>query len=294
MFRRVWAEAREISAKDGLRELSAAFGRNDLFTFASAIAFQVFFALIPLMLFALALLSALGLEEIWTNDLATKLDDSASPAAFAVIDDTVTKVFKERQFFWLTLGAGLTIWKMSGATRSIMDVFDRIYDSDRERSMRERYAVSIGLSIASGLCILAAVAVVQLGPLLVDGPVGALRYVIAIVLLAVAIHLLVAYAPSVRHPAGWVSFGTLIVVVSWLGTSAVYTLYLTNFAQYGSIFGALATIIITFQYLYMAAIAFLAGAQIDGLLRERMEEDDAGEPAKEKGGAGWKPASSTS
>ena len=289
MLGRLRAEARAISAKDALKELVRAFDRNDLLTFASAIAFQVFFALIPLMLFALALLSGLGLSDVWKQDMAPALRDSVSPAAFTLIDDTATKVLSEKQFFWLTIGGVIAVWEMSGATRAIMDVFDRIYEVEDKRTLRERYTASILLAIAAGLMILAAVAVVQLAPLVVEGPIALLRWPLAVVLLSVAIALLVHYAPSQRPSAAWLSFGSLLVVVAWLGTSAVFTLYLTSVADYGSIFGGLATIIVTFEYLYLASIAFLTGAQIDGLVRERVEATPAGKESPR-----WTPASNTS
>src|SRR5215212_11751109 len=151
MLARLRDEARAISAKDALKELLEAFARNDLLTFASAIAFQVFFALIPLALFALALMAGLGLSDVWSQDWAPQIQDKVSPAAFTLIKDTVGKVLSGKQLFWLTFGAVITIWEISGATRAIMDVFDRIYDSERKRSLRERYAVSIALSIAAGV-----------------------------------------------------------------------------------------------------------------------------------------------
>jgi membrane protein len=295
MLGRVRDEARAISAREAVKELLKAFERNDLLTFASAIAFQVFFALIPLALFALALMSGLGLSDVWSRDIAPDLRESASPAAYTLIDDTVRKVLSEKQFFWLTIGAVITIWEMSGATRAIMDVFDRIYESDRRRSFRERYAVSIVLSIAAGALILAAAAAIQLAPLAVDGPVALLRWPLAVLLLSISVALLVRYAPADSHPDGWVSFGSLVVVVAWLGTSLAFTFYLTNFARYGSIFGALATIIVTFEYLYLASIAFLTGAQVDALVRERVEGDASGDGVPEREEAGpWTPASSTS
>jgi membrane protein len=289
MLGRLRDEARAISAKDALKELIKAFDRNDLLTFASAIAFQVFFALIPLMLFALALMAGLGLSDVWEQDWAPEIRDSVSPAAFTLINDTVTKVLSEKQFFWLTIGGVITVWEMSGATRAIMDVFDRIYEVDHKRTLRERYTASILLSIGAGVLILATVAVVQLGPLVVDGPVALLRWPLAVVLLSSAIALLVHFAPSQQPSAGWLSFGSLLVVVAWLGTSTVFTLYLTNIAEYGSIFGGLATIIVTFEYLYIASIAFLTGAQVDGLVRERVEDSSEGKEATQ-----WTPASSTS
>src|SRR4051794_25545628 len=168
MLRRLREEARAASARDALADVLKAFDRNELLTYASAIAFQVFFALIPLMLFALAVMAGLGLSDVWTSDIAPDVRDSVSPAAFTLINDTVTKVLSSRQIFWLTIGAVITVWEMSGATRAIMDVFDRIYECDRKRSFFERYKVSILLSIAAGVLILAAVALVQLVPLVVD------------------------------------------------------------------------------------------------------------------------------
>src|SRR5215216_5524544 len=175
MLRRLRDEARAISARDAIKELLGAYSRNDLLTFASAIAFQVFFALIPLMLFALALMAGLGLSDVWSEDIAPDLRDQVSPAAFTLIDDTVSKVLESKQLFWLSVGAVITVWEMSGATRAIMDVFDRIYDAERKRSFRERYTVSIALSIAAGILILAAAAAVQLLPLVLEGPISLVR-----------------------------------------------------------------------------------------------------------------------
>ena len=57
------------SAKGLLRS----FSEHDLLTYASAISFQAFFALIPLTLTALGLLGALDLQEVWKDELARDL-----------------------------------------------------------------------------------------------------------------------------------------------------------------------------------------------------------------------------
>jgi uncharacterized BrkB/YihY/UPF0761 family membrane protein len=47
--------------------------------------------------------------------------------------------------------------------------------------------------------------------------------------------------------------------------------YLTTVADYGSIFGALATAVIVLTYLYFASAAFLTGALLDALVRGRVD-----------------------
>jgi membrane protein len=273
---RLRAQAREITAKEAVKDLLDAYARNDLLTVASAIAFQVLFALIPFTLFCLALLGALHLESLWTDHLAPSLEHSASPPAFAVLRDTVGRIFGSRQGFWITVGAVITVWEISGAMRGIMGVIDRIYGSVRERGFKERYWTSIWLSIATGVLLMAAFTVFAITPLFAGTVMSIARWPLAAVLLFGAIYLIVHFAPADRHPADWVSFGSLLVVVAWFGTSAVFAFYVRDVADYGSIFGALATVIIVFEYLYLSSIAFLTGLQVDALIRERLErEEDA-------------------
>jgi membrane protein len=67
----------------------------------------------------------------------------------------------------------------------------------------------------------------------------------------------------------WVSLGAAIVIASWVIVSVLFYLYLTDFASYESVFGSLAAVIVAMAYLYISAIVFLSGAQLDATIRER-------------------------
>jgi membrane protein len=278
---RLRAQAREVTARDAIKQLVDAYARNDLLTVASAISFQVLFALIPFALFVLALLGALHLESLWTDHVAPDLQRSSSPAAFSVLDDTVMRVFGSRQGFWITIGAVITVWEVSGAMRGVMGVVDRIYDTERDRGFKERYWTSIWLSVATGGLLLAAFAVFTVSPVFGGMAMSIVRWPLTAALLFAAIYLVVHFAPAERHPADWVSFGSLLVVIAWLGTSLAFAFYVRNVADYGSIFGALATVIIVFEYLYISSIAFLTGLQLDALVRENLEREEERDRAAE-------------
>ena len=258
------------------------FGERDLMTWSGALAFQVATAIVPFLLFGLALLGFLSLENVWT-DVAKDLKPHMSGPAFQVLDSTVTKVLTEKQLFWLTAGFGLALYEMSGGIRVIMSGLAKIYESNDARPWKKRMGVSLLLALAVSALVILAMACVWLAPLAygdVGQPIGALlamlRWVISGALLALAVGLTVRYAPDADQPAGWVSVGTGIVVGAWLVMSAIFGVYIRFIAEYGSVYGNLASIVILFAYLYASSIVFFAGAQVDAIIRERVEGNPQG------------------
>jgi uncharacterized BrkB/YihY/UPF0761 family membrane protein len=73
------------------------FQRNGLVYFASGIAFRVLLALVPFLLFLLALMGFLDLEEIWRKDVAPEVKKAASESAFRLVDETVRQVLSQKQ-----------------------------------------------------------------------------------------------------------------------------------------------------------------------------------------------------
>jgi membrane protein len=270
------AELRRIATK-----VVRGVSDHDILTFGSAIAFQVVSSLAPLLLFGLALVGFVGLQETWSQHVEPWVVSHTSAEVQNVIIQAANKVLSTKRGFWLTGGAVLTLWEASGAVRAVMSAFDRIYGVQRERSRLRRYLMSFALAIACGACLLAAVlwgfAWSGLGGGWLAG-IGTvlLRWPIVLALFAAAVGLLVHFAPAAREPLPWVSLGTALVVVAWLGTTVVFVLYASHIANYGSVFGPLAVFFVTCAYLYVAACAFLIGAEVDAVLRQESTGRRAG------------------
>jgi membrane protein len=277
----IWTATRGLRPRRTVEALAGGYRENDLLTYASAISFRVAFALIPLGLFALGVLGFLHLDEVWRQDIAPELRPNVSRAAFSVIEDTVNEVLGQRQLFWITLGAAIAIWQISGAMRAIMRVFNAIYDVDEGRSLWRRLLVSCLLATVVGALILVAVVVARFGGAAVHAALGgsaivsvlafALRWGVAIALLLLSVAILGRFAPATRRPVRWGSFGALLVVGGWVGMSLIFAWYVSSIADYGSIYGSLATVIVTMEYLYLSTIVFLTGIQIDALARDSVE-----------------------
>src|SRR3954462_2933349 len=102
-------EARALKPREAWHEILRGFEENDLLTYASAISFQIFFALIPLALLGLGLLGAFGLTDVWSADVAPKLRHTASPSGYKLIDETVRAVLEQKQLFWASAGALIAV-----------------------------------------------------------------------------------------------------------------------------------------------------------------------------------------
>jgi membrane protein len=265
-----------------LREVARAVDEHDLLTFASAIAFQVLSALVPLLLFAFGLIGFLHLDDVWQRDGAPAVRDAVSADVFRVVDSAIKRVLHGQQGFWVTAGAALSLWEVSGAVRAVMSALDRIHRVEEERSRRRRFAISFALAIAVGACLLGALVVGRFGPRTLGlahasgfGAVLAflVRYGVTAVLLGLAVGLLVRFGPACDQPLHFVSLGTGIVVVGWLIFSTGFGFYLAQVADYGSIFGSLASIFILLSYLYLSSFVFLLGAQVDVMVRWQLSGD---------------------
>lgn len=253
--------------RDVARETARGVARHDLLTFGSAIAFQVATAIPPLLMLSLALAGALGFGEVWRDAIAPQFEKAVSHDVFVVVNNAATAALSSQATFWLTFGVALTLWEMSGAVRALMTGLSRIYGDDDHRSRTRRYAISLALSVAFVVLPLCALALLQVGGHL--GVAGAtLRWPAAAALLAWLLWLVQRFAPDHPREHRFVTLGTAICVVSWLATSAVFALYVTDVAAYGSIFSSLAVGFVALLYLYVSSCAILIGSEVDAVVSQ--------------------------
>lgn len=278
--RRIQIGVRALGSRDAIEGVIKAFREHDLLIEAGAIAFRVMLALIPGLLFVFGALGFLGLDEVWRSDLAPEIRSSVSPAAFTLINDAVINVLTSKQIFWVTIGLGIAVWEVSGIVRASQQVLIRIYGVEEEDDAPavRRFASSIAVGAVVGLAVLIALVTLRLGPILVDellpdalwaSALGFIvRWALALILFFGAIGLILRTAPDLDRPLHWVSFGAILVIVGWVVMTSLFGLYLTQLANYSSIYGNLATGFILLEYLYLLAIVFLGGLVVDALVEE--------------------------
>lgn len=267
------AGARSLTSRASIellvRDVVDGFARHRLLTYASAIAYQVVSSIIPFACFTLALLGLLNAESLWTDHLAPDIRGHTSTEVYALVDQTVTQVLERKELFWVTGGLALALWEVSGAMRATIEALDDIYGIRHHRSRTTRYAVSIALAAIVGALTIAGLVVTTIGSGIVGGgfALGAARYVVAALLLMLAVGFTLRLGPSARHPFRWVGVGSLTIVTGWLVVISGYVVYATRIASYDSIFGSLAVAFLLIVAIYLASVVFLVGALVDATVR---------------------------
>jgi membrane protein len=262
------------------RAIAQRFAKYDLLSYASTVAFQVLYALVPLVLAGLALLGFLGLEEAWTDSLADDVEEQLDEELFAVVDDTVRSILGERRSAWLTFGMAFAIWQVSSAIRATSSPLNLIYHEGEGRPMSRRLLVTLAVgAVVTPLLVLAVLSIAlggRLGGLLDLGPFAQVaafvaRWALTAGALLVVVWLVLRYAPSQRRPWKWNSIGAFLVVGGWLLASGGFWLYLEFVASYESLYGGLASVVVLLTYLYLLAVVFFVGVQIDDVIRDEAE-----------------------
>jgi membrane protein len=257
------------------------FARHDLLNHASSIAFAVLKALVPLTLLGLALLGAVGEQRVWQETIFPSIRSNVQPATAHAIDVAAQKILSTDWTGLIVFASLLTLWYVSGSVRGVMSATNAVYGCKETRSWKQRYPASLGLAAGITLCVVGAILVVLAAPTLARN--GALqvvvaigRWLVAVALLALAVGLLVRFAPVEPRPNTWVSGGSILVILAWVAATLVFQLLVTTLLNFKSATGNLGVFLVLSGYVYTSAIIFLVGVEVDELLREDAKEGEHG------------------
>jgi membrane protein len=249
------------------------FAKHELLDHASAVAFAVLKALVPLTLLGLALLGALGQERVWRDTLAPGIEPHVQPATFHAIDVAVQKVFSTGATSLIAFASVLAAWYLSGSVRGVMTGMNQIYECEESRPWKVRYAISTALGAAIAVCVIGALLSVLAAPDLarhgaLQVVVSIARWPVALALLGLAVGLLMRFAPVEPRTKRWASVGSLMVILAWVAASMIFKLFVTEVGNFKTATGSLAVFLVLTGYVYTSSIIFLVGVELDELFRE--------------------------
>jgi membrane protein len=256
--------------KRTMRETSA----DDCLGLAAQLAYYILLALVPAIVFLVALASFFPSELV--EQMVSSLAAFAPPDVVNIIREQLQRVAEGQQGGLLTFGIAMALWSSSAAVVSVTAALNRAYDIEEARPWWKVRLVAIALTLALALFVITAVGLVMVGPTVAEqvaARVGlgtafewtwkVLQWPVVIVLIAVAIALLNYFAPDAEQDWQWITPGAALSTVLWLVSSLAFKLYLSNFADYNATYGSLGGVIVLMLWFYISALAVLVGAEMN-------------------------------
>jgi membrane protein len=255
-------------------ELARRFTEHELPIYSSAIAFRAIVALIPLVLLGLGLLGALGLKDTWHDSIAPAIEPRVTEPVFHAIDYSAEKILSSGTAPLIVFATALVVWDLAIGIFGVMSALNRVHDIEERRSLFRRGVTSILLAICVAFCLVGAALVVIVAPRAGGGfhvLLGIGRWLVALLLLGVAVGALVRVAPAERVEARWASAGSLLVIAVWLVASLLFKLWMASVANFKSATGTLTGLLFLTAYVFVSSAIFLVGAELDELLRKETD-----------------------
>ncbi|MGH8900484.1 MAG: YihY/virulence factor BrkB family protein [Egibacteraceae bacterium] len=271
--------------KDILGRVKAGIRNDNVTLLAAGVAFYATLALFPTVIAAVTLYGLVGDPAQVEQQIGSLV--GGMPQAGPIILNQIRKAVASSSSVSLSIGAiaGLVgaLYSASVGVNGIVRGVNVVYCEHETRGFLEVRVLALLLTLGALVAGLIAIGLVAVLPAVVGslglGPSGEtlaklLRWPILAVLMAAGLALIYRYAPDRQNARlEWVSWGAVIATVLWLGGSALFSLYMSNFNRYGAAYGSISGIIILLLWLFLSSFVVLLGAEINAEMERQTRQD---------------------
>jgi membrane protein len=71
----------------------------------------------------------------------------------------------------------------------------------------------------------------------------------------------------------WVSWGAVLATVLWLAGSALFSIYVSNFASYNETYGTLGAVVVLLMWFYLSGYLVLMGGELNAETEHQTAKD---------------------
>ena len=258
--------------------------RHHTLQVSAALSYYFVLSAFPCLIFLSAVVGFIPLPDLFGHILL--LMGRLLPAdTMRIVYSVLGDVLSSHRGTWLSFGMLGTIWLASAAFDSIIEALDIAYDVNDDRAFWKTRLLAIGLAAICGGLLVAAFAVMMVGPRFGDWLASRLalsgmfvavwpfvRWTIAIGFTILAVEVLYYLAPNVKQRFGATLPGAVLSVAVWNGLSYLLGLYFRYFANFNRTYGTLGGLVAFMTWLYWTSFILLVGAELNAELAKESKK----------------------
>lgn len=270
-----------------LKEVGKALWADNILTIAAAVAYNFFFSIFPLLLFAAPLLGLVGNKEVLFGWILEQLSATVPPAAFTMLASVARDVvFAPNAPGLVSIGAVLTAYSASNIFGSLMGALNIAYHvkNDRRPWWKQRL-IQLGMVVIAGGLLAIAAVVMMAGPNIVRTiaritHIGGLtkwgwmilQYPLAFAFLVIAFWLIYYILPDFPQHKKQILVGATIAAALWVIATTLFRLYVINFTTFNKAYGTIGGVLLLLTWMYYSMAVVLAGGELNAALAKGTAE----------------------
>jgi len=260
--------------------LITSIGKGKISTRASSIAFKMFLAVFPAIIFLFTLIPYIPIDNF--QDQLLELFKSFMPhEAYLTVRDTIIDIAIHKRGGLLSMGFVFALYFATNGINAIITAFNETSLALETRTWIQKRIISIFLVAILTILVTVAIAIITSSGFFFDYLVkeGILRinvtyylliaakWFIVIALSYFAISFIYYLAPAKKTDWRFFSLGSSIATVLTIIVSLGFSIFVNNFGQYNKLYGSIGTLIVVLIWIYLNAFILLIGFEVNASIK---------------------------
>ena len=258
--------------------------KDRLHIVAAGVTFYVLLALFPAMgafVSLYGIFSDINQVEKQLNQLARLLP----PGAVDLIGREMVRLATAQHASLSTafiVGLLLALWSANSGMKALFDGLNIAYDESEKRGFLRLTVTTLGFTIGAIAFMLVVSGAMVGGPLAITWlglPLADVWWLplVWLTIFAVAVTLfsvVYRFGPSRQHARWrWVTWGGVFAALAWMGGSAAFSAYVSNFGHYDKTYGSLGAFVGFMIWLWFSIMVVLLGAELNSEIEHQTAVD---------------------
>jgi membrane protein len=282
-----------------LKRVGRAVMADHILTISGSVAYNFFFSLFPLLLFAAPILALVGDKQQLIDWIMARLASGVPPEAFEPVRTVVQQVvFAPNPPALVSLGAVMTLYSASNIFSTLMTALNIAYHvREDSRPWWKQILIQLGMVAVVGLLVVVAATVMLAGPNIVNAVASAVglgstakwiwlivEYPIAFAFLVLAVWLIYYVLPDVKQNKWQLLIGAVTAAVLWVVATIAFRMYVIDFDKFNKAYGTIGAVLLLLSWMYYSSLVILAGGELNYALAEPQDVERPAGAKVEKGG----------
>lgn len=279
---RVWMrdhhpfDSKVISWYEFIKKMIDKVVGNDLSERSAAVAFNLFLAIFPAVIFLFTLIPYIPIPNI-EGEIMGLLRRAIPAGTYDAVDNTIRDIISRERGGVLSFGFLATIYAATNGMVALMNAFHSSQEIPDKRGFFKIRLVALGLTFSFGIAIVLAIIVLLVGGIITgyllrfgvfDNIVFAYllsfaRYLLVFAVFVGVVSVIYKYGPDVNMKWTFVTPGSITASVLIVLTTLIFSYYLSNFGSYNKLYGSIGTLIALMIWINIIALLVVLGFEMN-------------------------------